>query len=84
LKNQGFLEKPPPNFGLDGPGALQALRGIDPRVACVFITGHPGDYDAAALAAMGAVAVLRKPFLPGDLDAALRRLPRFAGPPAAG
>jgi CheY-like chemotaxis protein len=64
---------------LDGPATLRALRDLDPQVGCVFITGHPGDYDEAALAAMGAVAVLRKPFLPGDLDAALRRLPRFAG-----
>ena len=28
---------------LDGPATLRALRGLDPRVGCVFITGHPGD-----------------------------------------
>jgi len=67
----------------DGPGALAAIRGIDPQVGCVFITGHPGDYGEEALLALGAVAVLRKPFLPEDLDAALRRLPRFARPSAA-
>ena len=60
---------------LDGPATLRAL---DPRVGCVFITGHPGDYDEDGLLALGAVAVLRKPFLPEELDAALRRLPRFS------
>jgi CheY-like chemotaxis protein len=63
---------------LDGPATLHALRGLDPQVGCVFITGHPGDYDEAALLALGAVAVLRKPFLPEELDTALRRLPRFS------
>jgi CheY-like chemotaxis protein len=66
---------------LDGPGALQALRGIDPQVGCVFITGNPGDYPEAELLAAGATAVLHKPFLPEDLDAALRRLPRPADLP---
>ena len=63
---------------LDGPATLRALRGLDPQVGCVFITGHPGDYDEDGLLALGAVAVLRKPFLPEELDAALRRLPRFS------
>jgi CheY-like chemotaxis protein len=66
---------------LDGPATLGALRDLDPQLGCVFITGDPGDYDEGALVAAGALAVLRKPFLPEDLDAALRRLPRFAGRP---
>jgi CheY-like chemotaxis protein len=65
---------------LDGPGTLQALRGIEPQVGCVFITDDP-DCVEADLLAMGATAVLKKPFLPEALDAALRRLPRFAGLP---
>jgi CheY-like chemotaxis protein len=66
---------------LDGPGTLRALRGIDPQVGCVFITDDPGCAEADLLA-LGATAVLKKPFLPEALDAALRRLPRFAGLPA--
>jgi two-component system response regulator MprA len=63
---------------LDGPATLRALRGLDPQVGYVFMTGHPGGYDEEALLALGAAAVLRKPFLPTELDAALRRLPRFS------
>ena len=47
---------------LDGPATLRALRGLDPRVGCVFITGHPGDYDEDGLLALGAVGVFAKPF----------------------
>jgi CheY-like chemotaxis protein len=68
---------------LDGPATLRALRALDPQVGCVFMTGHPGDHDEEALVALGAAAVLRKPFTPDDLDAALRRLPCFARSPAA-
>jgi CheY-like chemotaxis protein len=64
---------------LDGPATLGALRDLDPQVGCVFITGDPGGYAETDLRALGAVAVLRKPFLPEDLRAALCRLPRFAG-----
>ena len=59
---------------LDGPATLRALRGLDPQVGCIFITGHPGDYDEEAHVALGACAVLRKPITPDDLDTVLRPL----------
>jgi CheY-like chemotaxis protein len=48
--------------GLDGPGALAALRAIDPAVRCVFMSGHTGRYAVEELLATGASCVLAKPF----------------------
>src|SRR5262245_18111058 len=56
--------------GGGGPEALRALRAIDPRLPCCFITGDPAPA-AAALPGLGAAAVLPKPFTPSDLSAAL-------------
>ena len=44
---------------LDGPATLRALRGLDPQVGCVFITGHLGDYDEDGLIGPAVEEVLR-------------------------
>jgi CheY-like chemotaxis protein len=48
--------------GTDGPATLAALRALDPAVPCVFMSGHPGPYTAEELLALGAAAVVGKPF----------------------
>jgi CheY-like chemotaxis protein len=48
--------------GLDGPGALAAIRGLAPSVPCVFMSGNTGRYTAEQLFALGASRVLPKPF----------------------
>jgi CheY-like chemotaxis protein len=48
--------------GLDGPGALDVLRGIDPQVYCWFVTGDATPYTVSGLLARGAAGVLGKPY----------------------
>ena len=47
--------------GLDGPGTLQLLQQIDPKVRVVFM-GDSQQYDGEHLLALGALDVLGKPF----------------------
>jgi CheY-like chemotaxis protein len=47
--------------GLDGPQTLAALRQLNPRVQCCFLTGGAGRYTEGQLREAGAVAVLEKP-----------------------
>jgi CheY-like chemotaxis protein len=62
--------------GMDGPQTLAALRGIDPSVRAVFVTGHAGDYTREDLLGLGAEAVFDKPFtsLAGLAEAVRQRL----------
>jgi two-component system OmpR family response regulator len=60
--------------GLDGPGTLAALRGLDPDVRCCFMTGHADPWSAARLLALGALHVLLKPFRLDELMVTVRRL----------
>jgi CheY-like chemotaxis protein len=46
---------------MDGPTTLAALRQIDPKVRCCFISGYSG-YSAEQLAAMAAIGLIEKPF----------------------
>jgi serine/threonine-protein kinase RsbW len=48
--------------GLDGPATLAALRQLNPNVRALFISGDPGEYTPESLLAMGADAILHKPF----------------------
>lgn len=66
--------------GLDGPETLAALRAVDPGVRCVFMTGDPGQNSDADLLALGAVAVLRKPFRSHQLAAVLSDEPAAVAP----
>ena len=53
--------------GLDGPATLRALRGVDPALRCCFMTGEAGGRAEAELLALGAEAVLYKPFSLAEL-----------------
>jgi CheY-like chemotaxis protein len=52
---------------LDGPGALAALRELNPEVLCCFMSGDLGRYTEAWLRAQGAQEVLAKPFRLRDM-----------------
>ena len=47
---------------MDGPATLAALRNIDARVQCCFMSGGAGDYSGEELLARGASHLLGKPF----------------------
>ena len=47
---------------VDGPHTLARLQSMNPDVPCVFMSGHTGEYTAEQLLALGAAAVLAKPF----------------------
>ena len=57
--------------GLNGPQALAAIRLFCPRVPCCFMTGDLGGYSGEDLMALGARAVLVKPFRIDDVARAL-------------
>jgi CheY-like chemotaxis protein len=66
--------------GMDGPATLQALRERDPAVRCVFMSGHSGRYTKEQLLALGAVAVVEKPFRSlADLAGLLREVAGYGG-----
>lgn len=60
----------------DGLGLIADLRAEDPGVKIIAISGGgaPLGCHLTAARALGALAVLRKPFLPGELLIAARRL----------
>jgi CheY-like chemotaxis protein len=47
---------------MDGRLALEAIRGIDPGARIVISTGYSGEEDVETLKALGASAVLSKPY----------------------
>ena len=47
---------------LDGPQTLAALRQLNPRVRCCFMSGDLGSYTEGELRGLGAAGVLYKPF----------------------
>jgi CheY-like chemotaxis protein len=59
--------------GLDGPATLAALQQINPHIRVIFITGNIGEYSPEALLAMGAAAVVQKPFDLAEVCQAVRR-----------
>jgi CheY-like chemotaxis protein len=58
----------------DGPQTLDLLWKIKPGLPCCFVTGNPAPYSVPGLLAMGAQAVLDKPFLIKALVAAVKEL----------
>jgi DNA-binding NtrC family response regulator len=48
--------------GLDGVQTLAAIQAINPHVRCCFMSGDIGDYTEERLLAMGAIAIIPKPF----------------------
>jgi CheY-like chemotaxis protein len=66
--------------GLDGPGALAALREIDAQVRVCFMTGDAGGYSEQDLLDLGTPVVFRKPFHLSILADELARLTSPAPP----
>jgi two-component system, cell cycle sensor histidine kinase and response regulator CckA len=60
--------------GMDGTQTALELRRIRPEVKVCFITGDPGSPRMAAIATLGPVSVIEKPFYPGDLAREIKRL----------
>ncbi len=56
---------------MDGPDTLAALRAIDPKVRCCFVTGDVGEYSAAQLAELDPVRVFEKPLRLAEFTAGL-------------
>lgn len=67
----------------DGPQTLVARREIAPDVRACFMTGDPGPHTVQSLLALGAVAVLEKPFGLAGLAASLKPLLPSEAPPGA-
>jgi CheY-like chemotaxis protein len=59
--------------GLDGPATLAALQQINPHVRVLFSSGDSSEDEPEALLAMGAAAVLHKPFDLAEVCQAVRR-----------
>ena len=60
--------------GLDGPATLTALRGLDPRVRCCFMSGDLGMHSPEELFRLGALALFEKPLHMNELAETLRRV----------
>lgn len=60
--------------GLDGPGALRALREINPELRCCFMSGNTGAYTIQQLLDLGASHFFQKPLGLAELVKALRNL----------
>jgi CheY-like chemotaxis protein len=58
--------------GMDGLATLAALRQVDPAVRCCFMSGSPGDLDAAAFLP-GVTGLLEKPFRLNVIEETLRK-----------
>jgi CheY-like chemotaxis protein len=59
---------------LDGLRTLAALRELNPRICCCFMSGDPGDFTERDLRVLGAAAVLPKPFRLAEVAAMLWEL----------
>jgi CheY-like chemotaxis protein len=72
--------------GPDGPQTLAALRELDPRVRCCFMSGDLGSYTEEDLRERGAAGVLPKPFRLDGVARVLRELATAgdAGPAGRG
>jgi CheY-like chemotaxis protein len=60
--------------GIDGPATLGALRCLDPRVRCCFMSGDLGFHSPEELFRLGAIALFEKPLQMGALADTLRRV----------
>ena len=64
---------------LDGPKTLEALRRVNPDVACCFMSGHCGEHTPESLLGLGAVRLFEKPFRIDDMAQALWQTAQLAG-----
>src|ERR1700681_3306949 len=59
--------------GMTGIELLEQLRERGDRIPIIIITGQPSVVDTARARAAGALAVLEKPFKPGEIVGLVRR-----------
>ena len=52
---------------MDGKKAFEEIRSIDPSARVVISTGFSGDEDVGRMKAMGAAAILSKPYSYGEI-----------------
>lgn len=64
--------------GFNGIETLAEIKRVAPRVAVVIMTSTEDDAIAGRAQASGAVAFLKKPFYPADIDAVLDRIYEIA------
>jgi DNA-binding response OmpR family regulator len=62
--------------GLNGPQTLIALKKLDPRVRCCFLSADLGGYTEKHLLGLGAARVLLKPVHLAEVAKTLRQLTR--------
>ncbi|HEX5273166.1 MAG TPA: response regulator [Gemmataceae bacterium] len=67
----------------DGPRTLAALRQLNPRVRCCFMSGDLGTYSESELRELGAAGMLYKPFSLAEVAALLGQLANDDQPVAA-
>jgi CheY-like chemotaxis protein len=60
--------------GLDGPQTLAALQALNPQIRCCFMSGDLGSYTESTLTALGAAALLLKPFRLAEVAQVLSEL----------
>ena len=60
--------------GMDGPATLAALRSLNPRVRCCFVSGYIEGYSREELRALGADGFFLKPVNPAEVAQALRQI----------
>lgn len=60
--------------GMDGPHTLAALRQINPKICCCYMTGGSCDYSEAELLHHGVVQVIYKPFSFDQVAHSLRQV----------
>ena len=65
---------------LNGFGMLSELRGLQPDVATVIMSTTDNSAVAECAQTAGAIALLKKPFFPADVDAVLYRLYEIDAP----
>ena len=62
--------------GMSGAAAVHHLRKVDPELAAIVITAHPGEHDLERARHEGVLAVLPKPVPVGSLVTLLQRARR--------
>jgi CheY-like chemotaxis protein len=60
--------------GMNGPQTLAALRKLNPKIRCCFMTGNPDPYTEKELEQLSGTTVLAKPFVLAAVAQVLRPL----------
>ena len=66
--------------GMNGAETVRAIRRVDPEAHVVIVTAYPDSALMSEALQAGPLAVMRKPFAPGEVEIVLTRTPRGAQP----